>query len=172
MNCQQCQNEVDALLDDRLDPPAADAVRAHVASCAACADALRDYKAAWAAFATAPELEPSSNFVARVMNAIDVVDREQPAIRWMLVWPRFLRLATAGAATAFVVSVASLGFLQKQTTLAMLDQRLHHDLLAELPVIEHLEMLKDLDVIRHLDQLSPTVDMEPIEQMLQEILST
>jgi len=33
-------------------------------------------------------------------------------------------------------------------------------------------LLKDLDVIRHLDQLSPTVDMEEIEMMLQEILST
>ena len=172
MNCQQCQDQFDALLDGRLTAPDVGAVRAHAASCAACGAAWRDYEAAWKAFATSPEMEPSSNFVARVMSALDAADREQPAARWTLMWPRFLRLAAAAAATAIIVSAASFGLLQKQISLAMLDQRLHQDLLTELPVIEHLELLKDLDVIRHLDQLSPSVDMEEIEMMLQEMLST
>jgi anti-sigma factor RsiW len=172
MNCQHCQNEFDTLLDDQLDAPSAGAVRAHLATCAACGAAWRDYQAAWNAFSGSPEIEPSSNFVARVMGAIDAADQAAPASNWTLVWPRWLRLSTAAAATAIIVIVASVGFLHKQITLAMLDQRLHQDLLTELPVIEHLELLKDLDVIHHLDQLSPAVDMEDIEMMLQEILST
>ncbi|MBI5395272.1 MAG: zf-HC2 domain-containing protein [Verrucomicrobia bacterium] len=172
MNCQQCQENFDGLLDGRLATPDADAARAHFAACAACGAAWRDYEAAWKAFASAPELEPSSNFVARVMSALDATEREQPASGWILTWPRFLRLGATAAVTAIAVSVASIGLLQKDVNLAMLDQRLHQDLLTELPVIQHLELLKDLDVIRHLDQLSPPVDMEEIEMLLQEILST
>jgi anti-sigma factor RsiW len=172
MNCKHCQIEVDALIDGRLDGTAADAVRAHLASCPTCGAAWQDYQAAWNAFSGSPEIEPSSNFVARVMSTLDATEDPQPASVRTLVWPRWLRLSAAAAATAVIVTVASVGFLQKQLTLAMLDQRLHQDLLTELPVIEHLELLRDLDVIRHLDQLSPSVDMEEIEMMLQEILST
>jgi len=172
MNCKHCQIEFDALLDERLDATAANTVREHLASCPACGAAWQDYQAAWNAFAGSPEIEPSSNFVARVMSTLGTAEDAQPASAWTLVWPRWLRLSTAAAATAAIVTVASVGFFHKELTLAMLDQRLHQDLLTELPVIEHLELLKDLDVIRHLDQLSLTVDMEEIEMMLQEILST
>jgi anti-sigma factor RsiW len=172
MKCNQCQNDFDGLLDGQLDEPAARAARAHIASCPACATAWRDYEAAWTAFAASPEVEPSSNFVARVMIAIDAVDREEPASPWQIAWPRFMRLAAAGAATAIAVSIASLGVLHDQTSFAKADPRLHHELLTELPVIQNLELLKDLDVIRNLDQLSPPVDMDEIELMLQEILST
>lgn len=171
MNCQRCQNDFDTMLDGRIETPAAEAARAHIAACPACATAWHEHEAAWAAFTATPDLEPSSNFVARVMNALDAEDRK-PASRWQLAWPRFMRLAAAGAATALAVTIASIGLLQEQAGFARLDPRLHQELLTELPVIQHLEMLRDLDVIRHLDQLSPPVDMEEIELMLQEILNT
>jgi len=172
MNCNQCQNDFDGLLDGRLDEPVVRAVQTHIASCSDCGRAWREHEAAWAAFAATPELEPSSNFVARVLIAIDAADREEPVSRWQIVWPRFLRLAAAGAATAIAVGIASLGLLHDQTSLAKFDPRLHHELLTELPVLQNLELLKDFDVIRNLDQLAPPVEMDEIDLMLQEILST
>lgn len=160
MNCMQCQAEFDRLLDGPLDAAASAAARRHLADCPGCAAAWRDYEAAWAAFASAPEVEPSSNFVARVMQQIDREERETPARGWFFAWP-WRRLAPAMAA---VMLLASAGLWVKVQQDA--DQVVSQELAANLPVVQHLDLLKDFDIIADLDLIVAPQEHDPIEEMM------
>jgi anti-sigma factor RsiW len=172
MNCKECLNEIDELLDGRLAPDAAAILRDHLAACPSCAAVWRDHEAAWQAFVSAPELEPSSNFTARVLNALDAAGRETAASSPAFPWPWLLdwRWVRLGSAALVAVAVVGLGIWQQQ--LASREQAAHQELLSELPVVQHLDLLKDLDVIKNLDQLAPPANMDLIEELIEEILNT
>lgn len=161
MNCTQCQAEFDRLLDVPVDGPASAAARQHLAACPVCVAAWRDYESAWIAFKSLLEIEPSSNFVARVMNRIDCEERETPARPWFLPMPwRWLAPATA----ALMLLVAGTGvWLNFQRDA---DQATNHELAANLPVVQHLDLLRDFDIISELDRIAPLPDHDPIEEML------
>ncbi|MCX7826712.1 MAG: zf-HC2 domain-containing protein [Verrucomicrobiae bacterium] len=160
MNCNLCQQAFDRLLDAPTDDGTTARARQHLAECPACAAAWRDYERAWQAFVSSPEIEPSSNFVARVMNQLDAGEREQTAWRWfrLPVW----RWAFATAA-AIAVLAAGAGFWLKS------DRLVDHELIAELPVVQHLDLLTDFDVIDNLDRLKPSVSVEELEMLLSEL---
>lgn len=161
MNCTQCQAEFDHLLDGRLDAPAGAQVRQHLADCPGCAAAWRDYEVAWAAFASVPEIEPSSNFVARVMNQIDRVENETPARVWLFSMP-WRWVAPAMAAIMLLAAGAGV-WMQAQHDA---DQAVSQELAANLPVVQHLDLLKDFDIIAELDRIAPQPEHDPIEEML------
>ncbi|MBI5686187.1 MAG: hypothetical protein HZC54_14030 [Verrucomicrobia bacterium] len=161
MNCTECQVEFDRLLDGRLDAPAGELVRQHLADCPGCAAAWRDYEVAWAVFASLPEVEPSSNFVARVMNQIDRVEREMPARVWFFPVPRRW---LAPAVAAVMLLAAGAGVWMKAQHEA--DQVVSQELAANLPVVQHLDLLKDFDIIADLDRIAPQQEHDPIEEML------
>ena len=163
MNCNACQLEFDRLLDGQLDAASTDVLRNHLAACAVCASAWSDYQLAWRAFAASPELEPSSNFAARVMSQIDIADREAPAN--ILPFPVMWRWATAAAAAMVVLSVSLSSWLH-----GGYGSDLNHELLAELPVVQQLDLLKDFDVINNLDQLAPPTD--ELDDLVDELLNS
>jgi anti-sigma factor RsiW len=163
MNCNLCQQEFDRLLDAQLDAGTTARVRQHLAECPACAGAWRDYERAWQAFVSAPEVEPSCNFVARVMNQLDADERQQPVRVWL--WPPVWRWAFATAAAALVLA-AGAGLWLKS------DRLVNHELIAELPVVQHLDLLTDFDVISNLDRLAPSVSAEELELLLSNLWSS
>ena len=122
MNCNLCQQEFDRLLDAQLDAGTTARMREHLAACPACAAAWRDYERAWQAFVSAPEIEPSSNFVARVMDQLDADERQQPMRVWfqLPVW----RWAFATAAAALVLAAGAGLWLRP-------DRLVNHELIAE-----------------------------------------
>ena len=164
MNCSNCQCEFDALLDGQLAGDAEAVVRQHLANCPDCDAAWRDCEAAWKAFASAPDLEPSSNFVVRVMNAVAAAENS-PAPRWLPGWlwplPRFATIA----ATAAVLFSIGFGYYRLNS-----NQVSYRDLLAEMPVVQHFDLLRDMDVITNLDELVPQSD--EIDSLMNEVWSS
>lgn len=161
MNCTQCQTEFDRLLDGPPDAPAIAAARRHLAECPGCAAAWRDYEAAWAAFASMPEVEPSSNFVARVMNQIGREESEAPQRGGFFVLP-WRRFVPAMAAAMFLVAGAGVWMTAQHEA----EQVVSQELAANLPVVQHLDLLKDFDIIAELDRISPQQEHDPIEEMM------
>ena len=161
MNCTQCQAEFDRLLDGPLDGPASAVVRRHLADCPDCAAAWRAYEAAWAAFVSIPEAEPSSNFVARVMSQIDREEAGAPARGWLVHLP-WRRLVPAMAAALFLVAGAGVWMAAQHEA----DQIVSQELAANLPVVQHLDLLKDFDIIADLDRIVPSQEHDPIEEMM------
>lgn len=161
MNCTECQVEFDRLLDGHVNAQEGVLLRKHLADCPDCAASWRDYEAAWLAFASKPEIEPSSNFVARVMSQLERVERESPAHPWFFPMPwRWVAPATA----AIVLFAAGTGVwisFQRDA-----DQAVSHELAANLPVVQHLDLLKDFDIIADLDRIAPLTEHDPIEEML------
>lgn len=165
MNCNNCQLEFDRLLDGQLDAASTDDLRNHLAACAVCASAWSDYQGAWLALVSSPELEPSSNFTARVMSQLDVADREAPA--FILPFPAVWRW-TITAAAALVVFAASIStWLQVSYS-----GYPTHELLAELPVVQQLDLLRDFDVINNLDQLAPPTGADELDDLVDELLNS
>lgn len=161
MNCAQCQAEFDRLLDGPAADPASALARQHLAGCRDCAAAWRGYEGAWKAFLSAPEVEPSSNFTARVMGQIDREERERATRPWFPLIPwRWLAPATA-AVTLFVATTGIWTTYQRDA-----EQAVSQELAANLPVVQHLELLSDFDVISNLDRITPQLDHDPIEEML------
>ncbi|MCX6900046.1 MAG: zf-HC2 domain-containing protein [Verrucomicrobia bacterium] len=161
MNCIQCQAEFDRLLDGRLDSQTETLLRKHLEDCPDCGAAWRDYEGAWAAFVSVTEIEPSSNFVARVMGQLDRVERETPAHPWFFPLPwRWVAPATA----AVMLFAASIGVWMNVQHDA--DQAVNQELAVNLPVVQHLDLLRDFDIIANLDRIAPFSDHDPIEEML------
>ncbi len=161
MNCTQFQAEFDRLLDGQLDARTSESLRAHLANCPDCAAAWGGYEGAWAAFASAPELEPSSNFAARVMSGIERVERELPARVWS--FPRLARWF-APVTAALALFAAATGIWTHYESDA--DQTASQELVVNLPVVQHLDLLNDLDIIANLDRLAPPPEHDPIEEMM------
>jgi Putative zinc-finger len=163
MNCNTCQFEFDRLLDGQLDAMTADHLRSHLAACPACATAWRDHQAAWKAFVSSPELEPSSNFTARVMNSIDAMPEEAPAN--IISFPALWRWTSVAA--AMLVVAASVGFwLQVRSSYPS------RDLIAEFPVVQKLDVLRDFDVIQNLDQLAPPTKNDELDELADDLLKS
>ena len=164
MNCNHCQQEFDRLLDGQLDAGMTIRVRQHIRDCPACGAAWREYESAWQVFVSAPEVEPSSNFVARVMNQLDAADREKPVRFWFFLPAWRHVLATAAAVLVFAAG-AGLWFG------ARADRAVTHELIAELPVVQHLDLLTDFDIISNLDRLRPSISSEELELLLSDLWS-
>ena len=161
MNCTQCQTEFDRLLDGRLDARTETLLRKHLADCPDCGAAWRDYEGAWAAFVSVPEIEPSSNFAARVMSQLDRVECEMPARAWFFPLPwRWVAPATA----AVMIFAASIGVWMNVQRVA--EQAVNQELATNLPVVQHLDLLKDFDIIANLDRIAPLPEHDPIEEMM------
>lgn len=161
MNCTQFQAGFDRLLDGQLDAQASQHLRAHLAVCPDCGEAWRAYEAAWTAFASTPEMEPSSNFTVRVLNEIERVEQGPAASISFL--PQLVRwLAPAVAALALVVVAGGVWKHYESDT----DSTLNQELVVNLPVVQHLDLLSDLDIIANLDRLAPPPEHDPIEVMM------
>lgn len=167
MNCAQCQAEFDSLLDGPLDVSASAAARQHLAACPDCAAAWRNYQGAWTAFKSLPEIEPSSNFVARVMSQINREEREAPAWTWSFTLP-WRWVAPASAAVMLLVASAGVWMNFQHDA----EQTINHELAANLPVVQHLDLLRDFDIISELDRIAPLPDHDPIEEMLSALWSS
>lgn len=96
--CEEYASLLDSLLDGELDEETAARVRAHAASCPACAAYLADGAALRAAFGSVEDVQPPDGFADGVMAAIraSAAPRKKPR-RWL---PALLSLA-ACAAVAF-----------------------------------------------------------------------
>ncbi len=71
MMCDKLQNLLSPYLDGELDPAARAEVEAHLAACPECAGLAARMKAALAAFASFPEVEPSPALRRRLMAIPD-----------------------------------------------------------------------------------------------------
>ncbi len=104
MECRDARKNLSALLDGALEPDAAEAVRDHIGSCAACAAAFETMRAADAEARTAlrgvaESAQPSGRFTARVLAGIARQGRAPSATLWR---PRVRRLALVAAAVVII----------------------------------------------------------------------
>ena len=161
MNCAEFQTGFDRLLDGQLDVQTSRLLRAHLENCPDCSAAWRAYESAWKAFASMPEMEPSSNFTARVMAEAGRMGRVPPARGWF--FPQLARWLVPATA-ALALFVGAVGVWKHYEADA--DQALNQELVVNLPVVQHLDLLSDLDVIANLDRLAPPSEHDPIEEMM------
>lgn len=162
MTCPRREDLV-ALLDDALAPPARAAARRHLDACAACAAELARLEAGVAALrAGSPAPEPSPWFATRLAARLAA---EPPPRRGLarLLRGRPWRLAAAGAAAlalaAGVLVVRRGGTGDEATALA---EQL--ELLEDLEVVASVgdvESADDAAVVALLDQLSPREEGRP-----------
>ncbi len=113
-NCQEIRAQIQAALDGDLPPNQRKEFDGHLAVCPAC---RRSYEAAGrviSAFAAAPSLEPSANFIAAVLNRVReakaAAARRRKATSWVI--------TTATAAAAGVLVAAWLAVIQPLATSA------------------------------------------------------
>ena len=108
--CEEYASLLDSLLDGELDEETAARVRAHTASCPACAAYLADAAALRAAFGSVEDVQPPDGFADGVMAAVRATapPRKKPR-RWL---PALLSLAAcaAVAVTAVRLTPFSAGF--------------------------------------------------------------
>lgn len=161
MTCRS-REELVALLDGALAPPALAAAREHVAECGACRAELARLEAGVSALrAGSPALEPSPLFETRLAARLAA---EPPRPRGLLrllgilplrPWP----LAAGAAAVALAAGLAAWLALAPRARevgeVAMAEQL---ELLEELEVVAsvgEVESVEDAAVVAMLDQLSP-----------------
>lgn len=88
-----------AYLDGELNETDREAVKAHLASCASCAEELRRFAAADAALRSLPVPEPPPFFAARVTAAARALNAYHGPFRRFLLFP----VPAAAALTAFII---------------------------------------------------------------------
>ena len=99
--CEEYASLLDSLLDGELDEETAARVRAHAASCPACAAYLADAAALRAAFGSVEDVQPPDGFADGVMAAVraSAAPRKKPR-RWL---PALLSLAACAAVAVTAV---------------------------------------------------------------------
>ena len=99
--CEEYASLLDSLLDGELDEETAARVRAHAASCPACAAYLADAAALRAAFGSVEDVQPPDGFADGVMAAVraNAAPRKKPR-RWL---PALLSLAACAAVAVTAV---------------------------------------------------------------------
>ena len=99
--CEEYASLLDSLLDGELDEETAARVRAHAASCPACAAYLADAAVLRAAFGSVEDVQPPDGFADGVMAAVraNAAPRKKPR-RWL---PAFLSLAACAAVAVTAV---------------------------------------------------------------------
>jgi len=122
MRCEEARNELSAYLDGELGPQEADAVREHVASCAACREVLEELRATIDLVGALPPCEAPQGLAADVQREIErrlilappaeaaetaPQERLLP-IRRASLWPRVMAVA---ATLVLAVGIGWLGFL-------------------------------------------------------------
>jgi hypothetical protein len=93
LRCDEVRTELVALDRGELDPAAAEAVRAHLAQCAACAEEARRLRRATELVAAATTFSPNDGTTARLLAAVDsalVAEREALSRRgtFRVLWDR------------------------------------------------------------------------------------
>jgi anti-sigma factor RsiW len=141
-------------------------VERHLAGCAACREAVADYRALLAELAATPAVPPAvvaevawpryrAQLRARV-EALRAARRPGWRTRWLRPLPLAASTAVAAALALIVYAVLPAG---RPADLATME---YDGLAARLPlidqyrVVEQLDLLEDLDVIRNLDRLAST----------------
>ena len=147
MNCQVVQKNLDERLDGRLDAATQAAFDAHVASCASCAAAWREYAGVWTAVAKHIATEPSVGFTERTLRRLDeTLAAPEPAERasqWLAPLWRW------ALAAGLVVMLGGAGWLGWERTHAR-----HAEAQAEVYVMAGQDRLEDFDVIASLHLLN------------------
>lgn len=105
--CEEYASLLDSLLDGELDEETAARVRAHAASCPACAAYLADAAALRAAFGSVEDVQPPDGFADGVMAAVraNAAPRKKPR-RWL---PALLSLAACAAVAVTAVRLVPFG---------------------------------------------------------------
>lgn len=105
--CEEYASLLDSLLDGELDEETAARVRAHAASCPACAAYLADAAALRAVFGSVEDVQPPDGFADGVMAAVraNAAPRKKPR-RWL---PAFLSLAACAAVAVTAVRLVPFG---------------------------------------------------------------
>ena len=105
--CEEYASLLDSLLDGELDEETAARVRAHTASCPACAAYLADAAALRAAFGSVEDVQPPDGFADGVMAAVraNAAPRKKPR-RWL---PALLSLAACAAVAVTAVRLVPFG---------------------------------------------------------------
>ena len=105
--CEEYASLLDSLLDGELDEETAARVRAHTASCPACAAYLADAAALRAAFGSVEDVQPPDGFADGVMAAVraNAAPRKKPR-RWL---PALLSLAACAAVAVTAMRLVPFG---------------------------------------------------------------
>ena len=105
--CEEYASFLDSLLDGELDEETAARVRAHAASCPACAAYLADAAALRAVFGSVEDVQPPDGFADGVMAAVraNAAPRKKPR-RWL---PALLSLAACAAVAVTAVRLVPFG---------------------------------------------------------------
>src|SRR5690348_2969785 len=69
MTCEKAEEYLSAYLDDMLDPPLREEVRAHVQTCACCSELAADYRRFDLLLATAPRVAPPAELHDRIFDS-------------------------------------------------------------------------------------------------------
>ena len=149
-----------AYAEDALPPASRARIERHLASCAACAEALASHHDLLSALASSVPTPPplhSEAYRRQLRGKLDErLEGRTPWRRWRVV----LVPATAAVAVALLaVTVLRSDDPRGRRNGAGVDETAHHvEVIRAAPVVEHLELLEDLDVIGQLDRLAPKVE--------------
>lgn len=158
IRCSKCTKHLSAFLDGEIPEALAEAVRAHVAGCPACAERLERLRALHGALDQLPTPQPSDRFDGAFARRLQAAKRDQRAAvsasrpRWGWRLPAFA--AAAGVCVVVVVAVLALRSPQPRTDAP--------DAGDELELAMNLELLQDYDVVANLEALE---DFEVVERM-------
>jgi predicted anti-sigma-YlaC factor YlaD len=144
MNCKAAQEIFDDRLDERLDTATQAAFDAHVAACASCGAAWREYAGVWATVARHVAAEPSVGFAERTLRRLDEpTAAPERASQWLAPLWRW------ALATSLVVMLGGAGWLGWERTHARRAEKQ-----TEAYVMASQDRLDDFDVIASLHLLN------------------
>lgn len=160
MNCPDCQETLEPLLDGELPAAAADAAREHLAGCAECAREWRTLQRLWEALEAANEVAPSTGFVERtVRSALAARDSAPPLPSWVFWrWSRPRWTLAAASLCAVVLAALWLGRTPAPPQNGAWEVAVHREFFRDMELIANLDWLADLDVIEKLDTLVEVSD--------------
>src|SRR5690348_2412308 len=69
MTCEKAEEHLSAYLDDMLDPPLREEVRAHVETCARCSELAADYRRFDLLLAASPRVAPAAELHDRIFDS-------------------------------------------------------------------------------------------------------
>jgi anti-sigma factor RsiW len=162
IRCSKCTKHLSAFLDGELPGALAEAVRAHVTGCPACADRLERLRALHGALDQLPTQQPSDRFDGAFARRLQAAKRDQRAAvpasrpRWGWRLPAFAA-AAAGLCAVVVVAVLALRSPPPRTDAPdagdELELAMNLELLQDYDVVANLEALEDFEVVKRMEEL-------------------
>jgi anti-sigma factor RsiW len=155
--CKAFQDDFVAYLDGELAPEERATVSRHLAACPRCAAEIALFERTWSLLEHHQPIEPSSDFLHRLVTSFATSDAEPEAVRiaWLGVWLQRL----AAAAAILVAFVAAQGLWRNlkapDTPPQLVLSEEERAMIADLNVLadENFQLVRDLELVEYFPAL-------------------